>query len=161
MKKVLILMFCSVLLACNKEIPARFSEDALNDTFVALDDSELTFKELLDTYKGETIFVDVWASWCSDCLKSLPQVRALQKEYPDLVFLFLSVDKKIDNWKKGIDKHQIYGEHYFIKSGWNGDFGDFIDLDWTPRYMIIDKDQNIQLFEAVKTNDIKLKEALQ
>lgn len=161
MKKVLLLICCSVLLACNKEIPTRFSEIALNDTFVTLDDRELTFKEVLEQYSGETIFVDIWASWCSDCLKSLPKVRELQKEYPDVVFLFLSVDKKITNWKKGIEKHQIYGEHYFIKSGWNSDFGDFIDLDWTPRYMLIDKDRNIKLFEAVKTNDKKLKEALQ
>lgn len=146
---------------CNREVPTKFSEEALNDTFITIDDKEVTFAQILESYNGENIFIDVWASWCSDCLKSLPEVKELQKEYPDMVFLFLSVDKKIENWKSGITKYKIYGEHYFIKSGWNSDFGDFIDLDWTPRYMIIDKEQNIKLFEAVKTNDKKLKEALQ
>ena len=47
-----------------------------------------------------------------------------------------------------------------MQSGWNGDFGDFIDLDWTPRYMIVGKDQNIKLFEAVKANDKRIKELL-
>lgn len=160
MKKLLFLICCVIFFGCRKEAPKQFSQTALNDIFVSIDDKELTFAEVLDTYKGETIFVDVWASWCSDCLKSLPKVRALQKEYPDMVFLFLSVDKKVANWKKGVKRHEIFGEHYFVKSGWNGDFGDFIDLDWTPRYMVIDKYQNIKLFEAVKTNDKKLKEAL-
>lgn len=153
----IVLLFFS----CNREVPTQFNEIALNDTFLSLNDEEITFKEILDLYKGETIFIDVWASWCSDCLKTLPKVKELQKEYPDITFLFLSVDKKIPNWKNGIEQHKIYGEHYYVKSGWNGDFADFIDLDWTPRYMIIDKDQNIKLFEAVRTNDKKLKEALQ
>jgi thiol-disulfide isomerase/thioredoxin len=161
LSKVAFVLLTILLLGCNREVPTQFSTEALNDTFVTIDDKEVTFKQILEIYKGENIFVDVWASWCSDCLKSLPQIKELQKENPDMVFLFLSVDKKIENWKNGITKYKIYGEHYFVKSGWDGDFGDFIDLDWTPRYMIIDKEQNIKLFEAVKTNDKKLKEALQ
>ena len=100
-----------LLQSCNREVPTQFSEEALNDVFIAIDDKEVTFAQILESYKGETIFVDVWASWCSDCLKSLPKVKELQKEYPDMVFLFLSVDKKIENWKTGITKHKIYGEH--------------------------------------------------
>lgn len=160
MKKVIGLILFGVFLGCNREIPKQFDSAALNDIFVSINDVELTFADILKMYEGETIFVDVWASWCSDCIKSLPEVKELQKENPDIVFLFLSVDKKIPNWKNGIKKHKIYGEHFFIKSGWNGDFADFIDLDWTPRYMILDKQKNIKLFEAVKINDKKLKEAL-
>ena len=159
--KTIFLAATLLIQSCNREVPTHFSDKALSDTFVSIDDKEVTFAQILDLYKGENIFVDVWASWCSDCLKSLPKIKELQKQYPEMVFLFLSVDKKIDNWKNGITKHKIYGEHYFVKSGWDGDFGEFIDLDWTPRYMIIDKEQNIKLFEAVKTNDDKLIEALQ
>jgi hypothetical protein len=73
---------------------------------------------------------------------------------------FLSVDKNQRNWKKGIEKYNIKGEHYYMQSGWSGDFGDFIDLDWTPRYIVVDKDQKIKLFEAVKANDKRIKEVL-
>ena len=38
--------------------------------------------------------------------------------------------------------------------------GDFIDLDWTPRYIVVDKDQKIKLFEAVNANDKRLKQVL-
>ncbi len=74
--------------------------------------------------------------------------------------MFLSVDKNQRNWKKGIEKYNIKGEHYYMQSGWSGDFGDFIDLDWTPRYIVVDKDQKIKLFEAVKANDKRIKEVL-
>lgn len=47
-----------------------------------------------------------------------------------------------------------------MQSGWNGDFGNFIDLDWTPRYIVVDKEQKIKLFEAVKANDQRIKEIL-
>jgi thiol-disulfide isomerase/thioredoxin len=160
LKLYLIIFLCMGFLNCNREDPTQFSERALEDIFIDEQGREVAFRNILESYKGKIIFVDVWASWCGDCLKSLPEVKKLQKANPDVVFLFLSVDKTRSNWKKGIRKYSIKGEHYFMRSGWYGDFGDFIDLDWTPRYMIVDKDQNIILFEAVKTNDERIKELL-
>jgi thiol-disulfide isomerase/thioredoxin len=148
------------LLACNREVPSEFSELALKEIFVNEYGDEVKFGSILDSYKGRTIIIDVWASWCGDCIKNLPEVRALQEQYSEIVFLFLSVDKNQRNWKKGIEKYNIKGEHYYMQSGWSGDFGDFIDLDWTPRYIVVDKDQKIKLFEAVKANDKRIKEVL-
>ena len=62
--------------------------------------------------------------------------------------------------KKGIEKHQIQGEHFFMQSGWNGDFGDFLNLDWIPRYMVIGAEGEIKLFKAVKANDKRIKQIL-
>ena len=160
MKNVVVFIFCFVSFGCNREVPTQFSELALNDEFVALEGEKIQFRSILDAYKGKTIIIDVWASWCSDCLKSLPVVKALQEQHPEVVFLFLSIDKTQRNWRKGIEKYKIKGEHYYMESGWNGDFGDFIDLDWTPRYIVVDKDQKIKLFEAVKASDKRIKEAL-
>jgi thiol-disulfide isomerase/thioredoxin len=151
-----------LILSCQaQETPTVFSEAALNDTFVNLNGENITFKEMLLSYEGQTVFVDVWASWCRDCIEGLPKLKTIQKEHPDVAFLFLSLDKDIKRWKKGIDKHQIIGEHFFMQSGWDGDFGDFLDLDWIPRYMIIDKEGKIKLFKSVKLTDDNIKKALQ
>jgi hypothetical protein len=43
-----------------------------------------------------------------------------------------------------------------MQSGWKGPMGLFLDLDWIPRYMIIDKQGGIKVFKAIKTTDKKL-----
>jgi thiol-disulfide isomerase/thioredoxin len=134
----------------------EFSKVSLENKMIALDGSEIVFQDILKKYKGKTIVVDVWASWCSDCVGGMPKVKALQNENPDLVYLFLSMDKSYDKWKIGIEKYDVKGEHYWITDGMKGVFGKSIDLDWIPRYMIIDKKGKIALYKAIEANDEKI-----
>lgn len=155
---IFVLIICCF--SCNKEIPTQFSETALNDTFITLQGNSITFKDVLERHKGETLVIDIWASWCSDCIKNMPKVKALQNQYKDATFLFLSLDRNQNVWKRGISKYQIKGEHYFMPSGWDGPFAEFADLDWIPRYMIVGPEGEIKLFEAVKADDKRIKELL-
>ena len=155
----LLILLISVL-SCNTETPTAFSEDALNDTFISLEDTNVTFQNIIDAHKGSVVVIDVWASWCGDCLRGMPKVKDIQSQYKDVAYLFLSLDKTQKAWKKGIKKYNVKGEHYFMQSGWKGAFGTFLDLDWIPRYMVIDKQGNIKLFKATKATDIKIIEAI-
>ena len=150
-----------LFLSCSaQEKPTQFSDEALNDTFVSLNNEVITFQDILDKYKGKTILIDVWASWCKDCIKGMPKLKDLQAENSDIVYLFLSLDRSIDKWKNGIKKYDVQGEHYYMQSGWKGAFGKFVDLDWIPRYIVVDSNQNIKLFKATKVNST-LKENLE
>ncbi|MCB0436528.1 MAG: TlpA family protein disulfide reductase, partial [Mangrovimonas sp.] len=82
----------------------------------------------------------------------MPKMKELQESKQEIVYVFLSLDKSIDSWKKGIEKYKVEGEHYFMKSGWDGPFGTFLDLDWIPRYLVIDEVQNIKIFKEIKVN---------
>ncbi|WP_345277976.1 TlpA disulfide reductase family protein [Litoribaculum gwangyangense] len=155
----LIILLISIL-SCNTETPAKFSEEALNDTFVTLEGNHIPFKEALETYKGQTLLIDIWASWCGDCIKGMPKVKTLQKEYKDVTYIFLSLDRNQEAWKRGIKKYDVVGEHFFMQSGWDGAFGEFVNLNWIPRYMVVDKQGNIKLFKAVNADDEKIKEIL-
>ena len=155
-----ILLFTSfITLSCNSQAPTTFSKEALNDTFITLEGESIPFKNILEKHKGKTILVDVWASWCSDCLKGLPKVKELQETKQEIVFVFLSLDKSIESWKKGIEKHNLEGNHYYMQSGWEGPFGEFLNLNWIPRYLVVDENQNISVFKEVKINN-KLKRNL-
>lgn len=151
--KKLILVLAVVFMGCNLENPTEFSEKALNDKFIAFDGKELPFKEIINQYKGKKVLINIWASWCGDCIKGMPRVVALQEKYKDVAYVFLSLDKNDEEWKAGIKKYNVIGDHYFLTSGWKGDFGSFVNIDWIPRYMVIDENGKITLFKAVHADD--------
>jgi len=151
-----LVLFVTTLLSCQNRVETEFSEAALNDEFTTLNGDSILFKTILENHKGNTVFIDVWASWCKDCLESLPSVKALQAKHPEVDFVYLSLDKTQKAWKKGVDRLEIKGDHYLMQSGWKGAMGTFLDLDWIPRYMIIDKQGTIKVFNAIKTSDITL-----
>ncbi|UJP63616.1 TlpA family protein disulfide reductase [Mongoliitalea daihaiensis] len=53
----------------------------------------------LEDYKGKTLFVNVWATWCPYCREELPAINTLHQKFGDnneLAFLTISVDKKFE-----------------------------------------------------------------
>ena len=156
-----IILIALALFSCTSEAPTQFSEKALHEKIVSTTETLVTFKEVLNTHKGKKIMIDFWASWCKDCLEGLPKVKQLQEEFPEVVFVFLSVDKKTDSWKYAINKHNIKGEHFNLPKGMSdGELVNFIGLDWIPRYLVVDENGRIVLFKAIDTSDKKIKEAL-
>lgn len=158
--KRLIVIFTILLITCKAESQQKFSEKALNEVFITLNGNKLPFKKILNKYKGRKIVIDVWASWCKDCIIGMPKVATLQRNNPEVVFVFLSLDKNDEEWKIGIKKHNIKGEHYFIPSGWKGDFCLFLNLDWVPRYVVVNEKSEIVVFKTIKADDKKIIEAL-
>lgn len=159
MKKLLLLpIILLAFAACKKEEnPESFSKAALQDKMTAIDGTEMSFKDVLEQYKTKPIVIDVWASWCPDCIKGMPKLQALQEQFPDVVYLFLSYDKTPESWREGIDKYGVKGEHYLIGSEWKGGaFSEAINLDWIPRYMVVDSEGKIALFRAIEADDEKL-----
>ncbi|QTE23761.1 TlpA family protein disulfide reductase [Polaribacter cellanae] len=153
MKKTL-LLFIILMSSCTFEKPTEFSKLALNDKAYTLSNEEISILEILSKYKGKKILIDLWASWCGDCMKNLPSVKNLQKEFPEVVFLFLSVDKSKRAWKNGITRFNIKGEHYNLRKGMkDGEFVDFLNLGWIPRYLVIDEKGKIKLFKATRASD--------
>tara|TARA_R110002050_G_scaffold4573_2_gene22130 strand:+ start:42041 stop:42535 length:495 start_codon:yes stop_codon:yes gene_type:complete len=162
MKKIpfLLVIFLTFLSCKSQDAPTKFSQEALNDIFVTLKGGSTTFKSILETHKGKTILIDIWASWCGDCLRGMPKVKALQKEYPDVAYVFLSLDRGEEAWKKGIKKHHVEGNHYYMPSAKKCDFADFVNISWIPRYMVINKAGEIVVFNVIEADDNKLIEAL-
>ena len=160
MKKLFLLLIV-IFISCNSEKPTQFSTEAYKEMLIGLDDSKITLREVLYNHKGKKILIDVWASWCKDCIVGVPKIKKLQKEFPDVVFLFLSVDRSNPSWKRAINRYNLKGEHYNLPEGMkDGEFVDFINLNWIPRYMVINESGEITLFKATNAADKDIKEAL-
>ncbi len=133
-----------------------FKPEALSQKLMAVNGENITFEEALNIYKGKPILIDVWASWCPDCIKGMPKVHKLQQEY-ELVYMFLSYDKTERDWRLGIDKYKTIGENFLIQSDWKtGEFRKTIDLDWIPRYILVDKTGKIAHYRAIEADDPEL-----
>ena len=160
MKKILATLALGLgLTSCQAQ--TEFSKESLAAKLTTVDKQDISFDEILKQNEGKVVVIEVWASWCSDCVKSMPQVKELKKQYPDVAFVNLSCDKTFDAWKTGIEKHEVSGENFLIKDGMKGEFGQSIKLDWIPRFIVLDKKGNIALFRAIEKDFDKIKETIE
>ena len=160
MKKILVLLIAFVSFSCSHAQKTTFSKEALSQKLLAIDGKQVTFKEILKKYKGKTLVIEVWASWCGDCVKAMPKIKEIQTNNTEVAYLFISMDKTADKWKEGIVKHAIKGDHFMANDQMKGVFAKAIDLDWIPRYIIIDKTGKIVLYRAIETDFEKINATL-
>lgn len=162
MKKKLALLLGLFALSCSNSNTdkTKFSKEALLETLLAPDESQVAFQDILKSHEGKTVVVEMWASWCGDCVKAMPKTKELQANNPEVDFVFISLDKTADKWKKGIVKHELKGDHFMANDQQQGVFGKAIDLTWIPRYIILDKAGKIVLYRAIETDFDKINETL-
>lgn len=106
--------------------------------------------------KGKIVYVDVWATWCGPCMKSLPYLQKLQKTFShsdDVVFLTVSIDKDQEKWKKTLSETALMGIH--INSYGTSITEDFM-ISGIPRYMLIDQNGSIVLANAPSPDKVDI-----
>ena len=156
MKKITAIILSITAFGCSNAQKKEFSKEALSEKLVSVDGDQVGFKAILEKFKGKTLVIEVWASWCGDCVKAMPKIKELQEANPEVNYLFISMDKTFDKWKEGIEKHELRGNHYLANDGMKGAFGKALDLDWIPRYIILDKKGKIVLYRAIETDFEKI-----
>jgi thiol-disulfide isomerase/thioredoxin len=161
MKKIIASLAVLFSLTSCQAQETEFSKESLESKLTTIDNKAIPFEEILKQNHGKTVVIEVWASWCSDCVKSMPEVKELKDRFPDVAFVNLSCDKTFDAWKNGIEKHEVTGENYLIKDGMKGEFGASIKLDWIPRFIVINKEGKIVLFRAIEKDFDKIIESIE
>ncbi len=100
--------------------------------------------------KGKLIYIDNWATWCGPCVKSIKSFNKKQKELKqtdDIVYIFVSFDRKESIWKNFIEKNSFEAKnviHLFNGSNMNSDYARYYNISELPFYMVADRDGKIK-----------------
>lgn len=104
---------------------------------------------------GKVVFVDFWASWCTPCLKSLPEFENLQTSFSgrdDVVVLAINLDENPQDAKKFIDKLNVT---YKILADNEGVIPESFGVSTMPSSFIIDKSGVIRyVHKGYKSGDV-------
>lgn len=60
-------------------------------------------------FKGETVFINFWATWCPPCIAELPDINNLYNELKgeNVKFFLISLDDDFEKAKKFVDKKKF------------------------------------------------------
>ncbi|MCX7638740.1 MAG: thioredoxin-like domain-containing protein, partial [Cyclobacteriaceae bacterium] len=121
---------------------AEANETERQRYFSGIED-EARFNKYLESVRGQRpVYIDFWASWCGPCLKEMPHSMKLVEKYRGKIsFVFLSLDEDPEAWKNAIQKFNLdrppFTQHFRI--GPNSDIARLVDLEYIPRYILVDK----------------------
>ena len=99
------------------------------------------------TFRGKYVYIDLWASWCTPCLKEVPALQKLEKELKNdkVVFLSISIDAKEDAWKKKMQEKNMHGNQLWDPTN---SLGQALNVKGIPFFAIYDPEGKLYMHGA-------------
>lgn len=97
----------------------------------------------LKDFRGKYVLVDFWASWCGDCRREMPLIRAIHEKYKDLVILGVSFDRNRRDWLGAIRRQRLHWTQVSDLKGWGSSVTPLYSVCWIPTVYLIGPDGKI------------------
>ncbi len=112
----------------------------------------------LHDFKGDVIFMNIWATWCPPCIAEMPSINSLHKNFKDdenVSFILVSVDEDFAKAKKFMKSREYDLPIYHYRSKTAGTY----QSSAIPTTYIISPDSEIVLqkegFAKYDTDEFK------
>lgn len=124
------------------EFSAVFDRPGIGDpvdvSFTAIDDREVDVADM----KGKVVLLDFWATWCAPCVKAMPEIISLYKEFHEKGFeiVGISLDSDIKRLEAFVKKENLAWPQYFDGQGWDNALAARFGVEAIPATYLIDPD---------------------
>lgn len=113
----------------------------------------ITFNEILKKQNVKIKIIDFWASWCSPCIQEIKNSQVFRKnlEKGKIIFIYFSIDKKYEDWKRKIielKKNGINDNQYLILEKDLNKIKSLFNISSVPNYVILDNNNKLRFLNA-------------
>ncbi len=109
----------------------------------------------LNSFRGQYVLIDFWASWCKPCRAENPQLVKVFDQYKDKNFTVLgvSLDNNKKNWQKAIVKDHLEWTHVSDLQFWKNEIALLYGVKTVPQNFLIGPDGKI-IAAGIKISDL-------
>ncbi len=96
--------------------PSELKEDRVASYDFVIEDMEGT-KVPFSEFKGKTVFINFWATWCPPCIAEMPDIHSLYDEVgSEVEFVMISLDQEEEKARKFVANRNFEFPVYFLRS---------------------------------------------
>ena len=137
----------------------KLSDRALDSKLINKFGDTLTLREIFGRSDKRTRVLNFWASWCGPCISEIQTTKSFKDKLiveDNVEWIYLSIDENKSKWldmSKELSEYLTVRNQYFLLNGTNSSLAKFLKITAIPRYVILNKNNQIVLRSAPHPSD--------
>lgn len=121
--------------------------------------AEQIFPSIINKYKGKTLLLDFWNTWCMPCRAAMSAIRPLKEQLTDVVYVYIAdASSPVGKWGEMIKT--ISGVHVRLTEEQADALSDLYHFSGIPTYFVVNKEGKITYQTTSFPGVDKLREVL-